>query len=346
MMRGARTRCTQLSGLPWASAALVAHWRSPQHAGARPVQRSVALGTTATRAGTAAEAAAADVPRGRVWDALGAAGAALCGLALAASSGHAQGAGRSDPHPAATVVCTASPSKPEDERGCGGGGGARGTGGNGTVDDEGGDEADDEAGGAHVDYDVEAAKLFAELGLQVGSDGVLTRSGSCKDPDGAGGRRARGGAATAHVAYNDLDAVYVHPTTGARVYVGNRTAAKSRETLDQHGITHVVNCQDIRSANFYEGDPSLDYLRCPVAHWAAKSRGRCFGVSESGGRGGTDAATEARMSSLYEFVDGATAAGGSVLIHCMVSACAVWRARTRPHPTPHAMPRPPQQTAA
>ena len=44
-------------------------------------------------------------------------------------------------------------------------------------------------------------------------------------------------------------------------------AAESKETLGQHNITHIVNCQDPKSPNFHEKDPAFTYLRFPIAWW-------------------------------------------------------------------------------
>ena len=64
--------------------------------------------------------------------------------------------------------------------------------------------------GGPVDYNEEAQKLFKLLNL---------------DPSGAASEDSisRG--------YRDLDAVWQHPTTGAKVFIGNQTAAQRAEIL-------------------------------------------------------------------------------------------------------------------
>eukprot|EP00965_Chrysotila_dentata_P132394 4378064-Pleurochrysis_carterae.AAC.1 len=68
-----------------------------------------------------------------------------------------------------------------------------------------------------MNFDDEARKLFAKLGL--------SKSGQV-----AGGR------------YNNLDPIYVTPGSKATVYVGNESAARSRDILSAAKVTHVVNC--------------------------------------------------------------------------------------------------------
>ena len=67
--------------------------------------------------------------------------------------------------------------------------------------------------------------------------------------------------------YRNVDAVYRHPTSGARLFVGNQTAARSESVLVGEGLFHVVNCQDESSANFFEHDARFSYKRFPVSRW-------------------------------------------------------------------------------
>eukprot|EP00306_Pavlova_sp_CCMP459_P019665 CAMPEP_0185200866 /NCGR_PEP_ID=MMETSP1140-20130426/48176_1 /TAXON_ID=298111 /ORGANISM="Pavlova sp., Strain CCMP459" /LENGTH=121 /DNA_ID=CAMNT_0027768233 /DNA_START=52 /DNA_END=414 /DNA_ORIENTATION=+ len=84
--------------------------------------------------------------------------------------------------------------------------------------------------GLDADWDAEAEKLFARLNLSM-------------DDESSG----------AH----DLDAVWQHPNTGAKVYIGNRRAASSRQILRAHGISAIVNCQGLDSKNFFEGSDDM-----------------------------------------------------------------------------------------
>ena len=68
--------------------------------------------------------------------------------------------------------------------------------------------------------------------------------------------------------WGNLDPVYRHPETGAKAFVGNATAAKSKELLLEHSITRVVNCKDPDDPCWHKDDPDFEYLRFPIAyHW-------------------------------------------------------------------------------
>ena len=54
---------------------------------------------------------------------------------------------------------------------------------------------------------------------------------------------------------------------GGTFFIGNIRAAASAPTLEAHGITHIVNAQDVSTENFHERDPRYTYLRFPIAHW-------------------------------------------------------------------------------
>ena len=75
-----------------------------------------------------------------------------------------------------------------------------------------------------LDFDNEAQLLFAKLNLL---------------PSESGGR------------FNSLDAIWRHPTTKGTIYVGNQSAAMSKELLNKFGITKIVNCTDNMN-NFHE----------------------------------------------------------------------------------------------
>ena len=76
--------------------------------------------------------------------------------------------------------------------------------------------------------------------------------------------------------WNDLDALMRHPTSGARsavtqmvvlrcmnsggvMFVGSQTAAKSLDVLQEHNITHVVNCTG--DMPLYHEQNGITYLR-------------------------------------------------------------------------------------
>jgi protein tyrosine phosphatase len=87
-----------------------------------------------------------------------------------------------------------------------------------------------------MDYDDEARKLFASLGL---------------DTSGAGKCNI----------YNPMDAIY-RDAGGGTLYVGNNTAAQNAADLKRHGVTHVVNCTD-NLPLYHEG--TFRYLRFNIS---------------------------------------------------------------------------------
>ena len=135
-----------------------------------------------------------------------------------------------------------------------------------------------------ADYDAAARELFKSLGL-VGGD-----AGSS-----AGGK------------YSNLDPIWCDPRTKARVFIGNQSAAKNEGTLATHGITHIVNCQDMNAPNFHEANPAFTYLRFPVAHWIREDTE-------------TDEQVLAYFNRCFEFVQTALDGGHGVLIHCLAGA--------------------------
>jgi len=134
-----------------------------------------------------------------------------------------------------------------------------------------------------TDYNEEARKLFAKLNLQPCS----RHRWSC------------------------LDAIWRHPEAGAAVYVGNYVAASNRKTLDERGITCVVNCQDQDSQNYFEKDPRITYFRFPVARLALSRNS----FDHRTGEGALDG-----FIPVFKFIDENISAGQSVLIHCLAGA--------------------------
>jgi hypothetical protein len=110
--------------------------------------------------------------------------------------------------------------------------------------------------------------------------------------------------------WGNLDAVFRHPETGATVFIGNATAAKSKELLLEHAITRVVNCKDPDDPCWHESDSAFDYLRFPIAyHWR-----------ELGGKSNDKQNILRYFAKLFDWVDAQLADGKSVLIHCLAGA--------------------------
>ena len=132
------------------------------------------------------------------------------------------------------------------------------------------------------DWDEEARTLFARLNID------------------CGGNRDK---------YRNVDAVYKHPTTGASLYIGNQTAARSESVLVGEKIFHIVNCQDASAANFFEADPRFAYKRFPVSHWWREE--------------GVD--THAGVLAFFEngchaWIADALESGHNVMVHCLAGA--------------------------
>eukprot|EP00397_Hematodinium_sp_SG-2012_P056361 GEMP01069472.1.p1 GENE.GEMP01069472.1~~GEMP01069472.1.p1 ORF type:complete len:201 (+),score=32.96 GEMP01069472.1:77-679(+) len=108
--------------------------------------------------------------------------------------------------------------------------------------------------------------------------------------------------------YNDLDCVHEHPVGKGKVYIGNITSAKSKEILNKNEIQCVVNCQDPKSPNYFEGTLGFHYFRFPIAFW--------WSAEDND----TDAGLIKFFAPFFGFVDKHISEGRNVLIHCLAGA--------------------------
>ena len=108
-----------------------------------------------------------------------------------------------------------------------------------------------------------------------------------------------------------LDEIWRDNATGGRVFVGNVNASQSRSTLEQSGVTHVVNCTADLPNHFERA--GVAYLRFDRIDFLRHD----FGGSPGGA---LEPSILAFFAPLFEFVDAATATGASVLIHCIAGA--------------------------
>ena len=60
-------------------------------------------------------------------------------------------------------------------------------------------------------------------------------------------------------AYQNLNCIFTHPKSGAKVFIGNLSAANTKSELEENNVTQIVNCQEPSSRNFFEGDPRYQY---------------------------------------------------------------------------------------
>ena len=62
-----------------------------------------------------------------------------------------------------------------------------------------------------------------------------------------------------------LNALWEHPASKAKVFVGDELAAKKWTILGPNNIKAVVNCTKTDIRNFHAGSGAIRYLRFPVA---------------------------------------------------------------------------------
>ena len=108
-------------------------------------------------------------------------------------------------------------------------------------------------------------------------------------------------------AFNHLDCIYQHPTTQAKLFVGNQTAARNVQLLQAENIFRIVNCQEVTSCNFFEGDARFEYRRFPVSRWrdTVKTDQDILRYFEEG---------------CHAWIAQNLEAGRNVLVHCLAGA--------------------------
>lgn len=106
---------------------------------------------------------------------------------------------------------------------------------------------------------------------------------------------------------SDFDPIWVHPETGAKIYVGNETTARTRAALDSAGITHIVCCLNDFPCPFAK-EPDFTYLHFPIGLWRKIPEPK------------TDRGMARRCAPLFGFVKEALDSNCNVLIHCLAGA--------------------------
>jgi len=107
--------------------------------------------------------------------------------------------------------------------------------------------------------------------------------------------------------HREMDAVWEHPLTKAKVFIGGIAAAQNAHLLRSHSVSCIVNCQGEGTPHPLEGSAGFNFLRMPIN--AARSI-----PSED-----TNALWEF-YEQFLSFVDEGTSRGESVLIHCLAGA--------------------------
>lgn len=110
-------------------------------------------------------------------------------------------------------------------------------------------------------------------------------------------------------AYSDVDPLWTHPTSGAKLYVGNESTAMSAEELTKHHITRIVRCLDYEGCpGTFESDLEYRYLHFPIGWWRIAPDCKSHrGVAQI-------------LAPMLGFVLEALEEGCSVLIHCLAGA--------------------------
>ena len=81
------------------------------------------------------------------------------------------------------------------------------------------------------------------------------------------------------------------------------------DTLNEHGIRHVVNCQGLDSENYHENNSEFTYLRFPIgaSYWSPFDMKTNLGIVRY-------------FNVFFDFVEKIMREGKNVLIHCLAGA--------------------------
>lgn len=115
--------------------------------------------------------------------------------------------------------------------------------------------------------------------------------------------------------YQILNAIWTHPGSQAKLYVGGVQAAQDRKVLDRHNISAVVNCTSTMR-NYFEQAKDIKYYRFNIAHWPRHVDGEAVKAEKPEGF----KKLGEFVRPMFEFVMSALAAGESVLVHCLAGA--------------------------
>lgn len=104
----------------------------------------------------------------------------------------------------------------------------------------------------------------------------------------------------------DRSMIWTHPTTKAKLFVGNSRAATTRSILDEINVKRIVCCQDDDATLSFEADPRFRYLHLTIRKWNAEKNEKFCALDYLG--------------VLFKFVSEETDAGHNVLIHSLAGA--------------------------
>lgn len=111
--------------------------------------------------------------------------------------------------------------------------------------------------------------------------------------------------------YQMMDSIWEHPTTGAQIFVGNLFATKDADLLARHNVRHVVNTTD-DLFNELAGSPNAPaYYMFDVGNWRSAGGANPYATADE---------IIEWLDAFFGYVQGALAAGESVLVHCLAGA--------------------------
>ena len=132
-----------------------------------------------------------------------------------------------------------------------------------------------------------------------------------------GSARGRGSLGS-RFTYQNLNCIFTHPKSGAKVFIGNLSAANTKSELEENNITRVVNCQEPSSRNFFEGEPNYQYYRFNIASYRVHEW--LNGLLPGNMKPESTSEALAFFLDYFEWVDKCMEDGKSVLVHCFAGA--------------------------
>jgi len=135
--------------------------------------------------------------------------------------------------------------------------------------------------------------------------------------------------------HHPLDVIWQHPTTNALLYCGNIRAARNLKTLQEHGITRIVNCT-ANLDNYFEAKAQGSTVDVAQASSADESSNEQPAVERPVSEGAisyfrlnmsahsrnvhTDEDAVKFVMPMLDFVQSALHTGSNALVHCKAGA--------------------------
>lgn len=104
---------------------------------------------------------------------------------------------------------------------------------------------------------------------------------------------------------NKMDAIWEHPDTKAKLFLGGESAASNLELIRSNNVSYIVNCRGQNIPHSLENTAGLTFHRfCVLTSASVK----------------TPKDTLELFKNFFDFVDEGLDNGKSVLIHCLAGA--------------------------